>query len=74
MTRTDQWGPALTNAELRYFSHSIDGTLYGGWFRHLSPNEVEVFAAGLLKKIVIGAQDPEQAARETLEAFVRHGS
>lgn len=54
-----------------YFTHSIDGRLYGGWFRIVSQYELEVLAVGILRTVRFGGFDSEQAARSVLEEFVR---
>jgi hypothetical protein len=35
-------GRGLKNFDLQYFTHTIDGKLYGGWFRILAPSQLEV--------------------------------
>lgn len=68
-----QCGPrgdeALEN--LRYFTHVIDGKMFGGWYRVLSPHDLEVLGVGMLEVVRFGGFDPEQTARSVLEDFVR---
>jgi hypothetical protein len=64
--------PARAGAmhKLTFFTHVIDGKLYGGWYRVRSPTEVEVQAVGLLEIATWEGRSPEAAAQCCLEQFV----
>jgi hypothetical protein len=64
--------PARAGAmhKLTFFSHAIDGKLYGGWYRLRSTTEVEVQAVGLLDVVSWEGRSPEAAAQCRLEEFV----
>ena len=64
--------PARAGAmhKLTFFTHVIDGKLYGGWYRLRSTTEVEVQAVGLLDVVSWEGRSPEAAAQCRLEAFV----
>lgn len=61
----------MENGDLRYFTHSIDGKLFGGWYRVLSPHDLEVLGVGILETVQYRGYDPEITARSVLEEFVR---
>lgn len=64
--------PARAGAmhRLTFFTHLIDGKLYGAWYRVRSTTEVEIQALGLLKVVSWEGRSPEAAARCSLEEFV----
>jgi hypothetical protein len=64
--------PARAGAmhKLTFFTHLIDGKLYGAWYRVRSTTEVEVQAVGLLKVVSWEGRSPEAAAQCCLEEFV----
>jgi hypothetical protein len=64
--------PARAGAmhKLTFFTHVIDGKLYGGWYRVRSTTEVEVQAVGLLDVVSWEGRSPEAAAQCRLEEFV----
>ena len=64
-------GRGLKNFDLQYFTHTIDGKLYGGWFRILAPSQLEVLGIGLMQTVQFCGSQPELTARSVLEAFVR---
>jgi hypothetical protein len=57
--------------ELTYFSHEVDGRPCGGWFRVLSPTELEVIALGQMERVRFAGLDAVSTARSVLEQFVR---
>ena len=57
--------------KLTFFTHTIDGRLYGGWYRLESTTDVEVQAMGFLQRTSWEGSTPEAAARRCLEEFVR---
>lgn len=56
---------------LQFFTHAIDGAVYGAWYRTLSPMELEVIGVGMLEQGEYAGFSPESAARSILENFVR---
>jgi hypothetical protein len=64
--------PARAGAmhKLTFFTHLIDGKLYGAWYRVRSTTEVEVQAVGLLKIVAWEGRSPQAAAQCCLEEFV----
>jgi hypothetical protein len=56
---------------LIYFTHVIDGRTYGGWYRRLSSTEIEIFAAGLMKRVPYPDGQEQATSRAVLEDFVR---
>ena len=61
----------MTDAELNYFIHSVDGANYGAWYRVISSDQLEVIGAGMLETAEYGGYSPESSARSMLENFVR---
>jgi hypothetical protein len=61
----------VTDAELNYFIHSVDGANYGAWYRVISSDQLEVIGAGMLETAEFGGYSPESSARSMLENFVR---
>ena len=57
--------------KLTFFTHTIDGKLYGGWYRLEAPTDIEVQAVGFLQRVSWHGSTPEGAARQCLEEFVR---
>ncbi|HEY0686277.1 MAG TPA: hypothetical protein VGD45_28310 [Steroidobacter sp.] len=57
--------------DLQYFTHVVDGQLYGAWYRMLSHSEVEVMGVGLLEVVSYAGASPEAAAKSVLENSVR---
>lgn len=57
--------------ELHYFTHSINGKVYGGWYRLISPGDLEVLGAGSMETVRFAGFEPEAVARSVLEEFVR---
>jgi hypothetical protein len=62
----------MTDAELQYFIHSVDGLRYGAWYRVISSNHLEVIGVGMLESAEFAGFSPESSARSLLENFVRH--
>ena len=56
--------------KLTFFTHLINGKLYGGWYRVRSATEVEVQALGRLEFVSWEGRSPEAAAQCCLEEFV----
>lgn len=61
----------MTDAELNYFIHCVDGANYGAWYRVISSDQLEVIGAGMLETAEYGGYSPESSARSMLENFVR---
>jgi hypothetical protein len=60
--------------ELHYFTHSINGKTYGGWYRLVSPGDLEVLGVGSMETVPFLGYEPEAVARSVLEEFVRRHS
>lgn len=60
--------------ELHYFTHSINGKVYGGWYRLVSPGDLEVLGVGSMETVSFAGFEPEAVARSVLEEFVRRHS
>lgn len=61
----------MKNSNLQYFTHTIDGKVYGGWFRIVTPSQLEVLGIGLMESVAFCGSQPELTARSVLETFVR---
>jgi hypothetical protein len=61
----------MTEAELVYFVHSVDGARYGAWYRVVSPYQLEVIGVGMLETVEFAGYSPESSAKSVLENFVR---
>ena len=57
--------------EMTFFTHEVNGQTYGGWYRQLAPNELEVMGAGFLCKTTYAGWDELSVARSVLEDFLR---
>jgi hypothetical protein len=55
---------------LQYFTHVIDGRLYGGWYREIGTS-VEVYARSQVRAAPIGDLSAEQMAQSVLADIVR---
>ncbi len=55
---------------LQYFTHPVDGRLYGGWYRHTGTS-VEVYVRGQVRTVPVGDRPPEQVAQTVLAEIVR---
>lgn len=56
---------------MTFFTHEVNGQTYGGWYRKLAPQEIEIMGAGLLCKTSFAGCDELSVARSVLEEFVR---
>lgn len=56
---------------LVYFTHVVDGHVYGAWYRVISSTQIELIGVGLLEFVSYGGFNPENAAKSNLEQFVR---
>jgi hypothetical protein len=56
---------------LIYFTHVIDGRTYGGWYRRLSSTEIEMFSAGLMRRLPCPDGQEQATSLAVLEDFVR---
>ena len=57
--------------DLVYFTHEVDGRLYGGWYRLAPDSSVELYARGQVKKAKLGRSTVEKKACRMLESIVR---
>jgi hypothetical protein len=68
---TNYYPELMSDAELKYFVHSVDGERYGAWYRVRSSDHLEVIGVGMLEATEFAGFDPEGTARSVLENFVR---
>jgi len=61
----------MMDTGLQYFTHEVDGAVYGAWYRVAPFNEIEVIGVGMLERGQFAGFSPESAAKSILEAFVR---
>ncbi|HKZ73842.1 MAG TPA: hypothetical protein VJ011_07250 [Steroidobacteraceae bacterium] len=62
---------AQTVDGLTYFTHEVDGRLYGGWYRRAADAaSVELYARGKVRKAKIGRASAEDKARRLMEDIV----
>ena len=57
--------------DLVYFVHSIDDIQYGGWFRLMAPDCVEVLAPGLMTILSLDGRPAQEVSCRVLEEFIR---
>jgi hypothetical protein len=57
--------------DLLYFTHSIGGRKFAGWYRLLSGDCMEILSIGLIRTIPLDGRAPEEVACDALEEFVR---
>jgi hypothetical protein len=57
-------------SSLQYFTHPVDGRLYGGWYRHAGTS-VEVYARGQVRTAPVGDGPAEQVAQSVLAEIIR---
>ena len=68
---TQYFSELMSDAELKYFVHSVDGERYGAWYRTRSSDQLEVIGVGMLETTEFAGYDAEGTARSVLENFVR---
>jgi hypothetical protein len=61
----------MIDSGLRYFTHEVDGAVYGAWYRIVSSTQIEVIGVGMLEPGEYAGYSPESSARSILENFVR---
>lgn len=61
----------MVDSGLRYFTHDVDGSVYGAWYRIISSSQLEVIGVGMLELGEYGGYSPESTAKSILENFVR---
>jgi hypothetical protein len=57
--------------DLVYFTHEVDGRLYGGWYRLGAGSTIELYARGQVKKAKLGKLSADKKACRMLEEIVR---
>jgi hypothetical protein len=61
----------LRGRELEFFTETIGGQVYGGWYRLLRTGSVEVLSIGLMTQVPLTADTvPETLARDVLRRFI----
>ena len=61
----------MVDSGLRYFTHAVDGSVYGAWYRVISSTQLEVIGVGMLEPGEYAGFSPESSAKSILENFVR---
>lgn len=61
----------MVDSGLRYFTHGVDGSVYGAWYRVISSTQIEVIGVGMLEPGEYAGFSPENSAKSILENFVR---
>jgi len=61
----------MVDSGLRYFTHEIDGAMYGAWYRIVTSTQIEVIGIGMLERGEYAGFSPESSAKSILENFVR---
>ena len=56
---------------LQYFVLKIDGREYGGWYRLIESDCLEVLAPGFFTIAVLDGESPQRVACRVFEQFVR---
>ena len=60
-----------STTDLNFFIHRIAGTEYGGWFRMVAPDCIEVLAPGLMTILPLDGKTVEEVSCRALEDFIR---
>jgi hypothetical protein len=58
-------------SNLNFFVHRIGGVEYGGWFRIVAPDCIEVMAPGFMSVLPLDGKTVEEVSCRALEEFVR---
>jgi hypothetical protein len=58
---------------LQYFTHSVEGRLYGGWYRPTG-SSVEVYARGQVRVVRTGDRSAVEVAQSVLADIVRRSA
>ena len=62
----------IRSPALDFFTVSVEGEIYGGWYRLLRSGYIEILSVGLMRQTPLTADNsPEALAREVLDRFVR---
>ncbi|HKZ72420.1 MAG TPA: hypothetical protein VJ011_00050 [Steroidobacteraceae bacterium] len=56
---------------LTYFTHEVDGRLYGGWYRGIANLGVEVYLRGQIYRALLGRMSAEERACAVVEEVVQ---
>lgn len=59
------------NSDLSFFVLKIQGVEYGGWFRVVAPDCIEVLAPGFMAILPLNAKSAEEVSCRALEDFIR---
>lgn len=61
----------MQHDEMTFFTHRVNGHIYGAWYRQLAPCELEVIGTGFMCKTTYAGCDELSVARSVLEYRVR---
>lgn len=59
------------STDLNFFVHRVNGVEYGGWYRVVAPDCIEVLAPGLMTILPLDGKSAEEASCRALEDFIR---
>ena len=59
------------NSDLSFFVLRIQGVEYGGWFRVVAPDCIEVLAPGFMAILPLDGKSAEEVSCHALEDFIR---
>lgn len=59
------------DSEFRFFVLTFHGRAYGGWYRLIEPERMEVLAPGFHTTVMLDGGSPEVLSCQLLEQFVR---
>jgi hypothetical protein len=58
-------------SSLHHFTVEIEGTIYGGWYRMMPNDCLEVLAIGLMQVRPLDGRIPMELAEQSLAEFIR---
>ena len=61
----------MSKSDLDYFVHKIDGIEYGGWFRLVGADCIEILAPGFVTVVPLNGRSVEEVSCRALEDYVR---
>jgi hypothetical protein len=56
---------------MTFFTHRVNGSTYGAWYRQLAPRELEIIGTGFMCKTPYAGCDELSVARSVLEDYLR---
>jgi hypothetical protein len=62
---------ARRQSSLHHFTIDVEGTTYGGWYRMMPNDCLEVLAIGLMQVRPLDGRVPVELAKQSLAEFIR---